>query len=62
MKDNIENYQLVEVYEQGVWNTVWQRKETHDPRAPKWFRDYVEAKEKSRINKSRQYGKQNNIR
>ena len=53
MKDNIENYQLVEVYEQGVWNTVWQRKATHNPRAPKWFRDYVEAKEKSRINKSR---------
>jgi len=41
---NIKDYQLVEVYEQGVWNTVWQKKETYDPRAPQWFRDYVEAK------------------
>ena len=37
---NIEDYQLVEVYEQGVWNTVWQKKESQ----PQWWLDYVEAK------------------
>ncbi len=25
MEKRIEDYQLVEVYEQGVWNTVWEK-------------------------------------
>ena len=37
MEKNINDYQLVEVYDQGVRNTVWKKKKiTHDPRAPKW--------------------------
>ena len=44
MEKRIEDYQLVEVYDQGVWNTVWKKKEiTHDPRAPKWARKLMTA-------------------
>jgi len=36
MAKEIKDYQLVEVYDQGVWNTVWKKKKiTHDPRTPK---------------------------
>jgi hypothetical protein len=46
MAKNIKDYQLVEVYNQGVWNTVWQKKKkkvNHDPRAPKWARTFIEG-------------------
>jgi hypothetical protein len=51
MAKKLKDYQLVEVYNQGVWNTVWQKKKVnHDPRAPKWARTFIEGLRKTRKN------------